>query len=133
VITHNRQPETCADAAENVVLVVRNGHVPECGPPPRIEDGPSASVFTLCFRTDLADQLVLQYDPKPEVGILRSGDIGWDIRFEIRDNVLNATGAIFGDGELTMVAAAWEMWTRRKLELPLYYRLAAKLKAANEN
>jgi hypothetical protein len=133
MIAHHTSPDARADIAHDVVLVVKNVHAAECGPAPRVEDGPDAKVLTLYFRSDMADQLVLQYDPKKKIGILRSGDIGWDNKFEIRDDVLNTAGAIFGNGELTMVAAAWEMWTGGKLQLPPYYKLAAKLRAANES
>jgi hypothetical protein len=121
------QPKSTETPADDVVLVVKNIHGSE--PPPRLEDGPDAKVFTAYFRSDMANQLVLQYDPKTRRGILRGGDTGWDRKFEIRDDELCTAGALFGDGELTLVATTFEVWTRRKLRLPPYYKIGEQIRA----
>jgi hypothetical protein len=125
MIAHIKPPEPPADT----VLVVKNIHIAECGPPPRLVDDSDARVLTLYFRSGMADQLLLQYDPKKRIGILRGGDTGWDNEIEIRDDALT-TNTILSDDELSMIEAAWKMWTRRDLQMPASYKLAEKLRRA---
>jgi hypothetical protein len=123
MIAHIKSPEPPADT----VLVVKNIHLAEAGPPPRLVDDGYTTLLTLYFTNDVGDQFVLQYDRNKRVGILRAGDAGWTHEIKIRNDAL-PTDIIFGFRELTVIAAVWEMWTGRKLAMPACYKFAEAIR-----
>jgi hypothetical protein len=108
MIAHNRQPETCADATENVVLVVRNGHMPECGSPPRLATSPNRETYTAYFEDELGDQWLIQIDRRLETGKLYGGDIDWNEPANVPDDVCEL---ILGPEVMTWIDLCWKAAT----------------------
>lgn len=121
---------TCAttDLPPDTVLLVKNTHCDECGKPPRVLD--ESKQLTLYVHNVHGEQVLVQYDRKKKVGLLRAGDKGWEDKFSIREDALYTSGVIFDFAELDVIAAAYKMWTSRELKLPLYHELPRLLREA---
>ena len=85
------------EPGDDVVLVVRNTHSPECGEPPRLQH-PTAGIYVGAFVGAYGDLWAIEIDRKAKTGVLRGGDIGWDTEITIKKNRIGG-GVILGEEE----------------------------------
>ena len=86
--------------AEKVIFTAVDKHSSECGKPPaRKNDG--AHQYCGYFENTFGEQWLFVYDKIQREGVMRGGDAGWDVEFDVKD------GAISGNLILSAVERQW--------------------------
>ncbi len=89
------------------MLVIHNRHIEECGAAPVIDTAQSQERLAY-FENSHGEQLIFTFDRESKVGIVRSGDAGWDIEYPVVDGVCDL--ALEPD-EALWLAAVWSAAT----------------------
>ncbi len=69
--------------AKKVILTIRNGHIEECGTPPRLALGEGK--WTCYFENVYGEQFIMQFDRNTDICRLWSGDVGWEEELRIEE------------------------------------------------
>jgi hypothetical protein len=76
-------------AEKEIILTINNGHIEECGAPPRLTLG--GGRWTCYFENVHGEQFIMQFDRNTDICRLWSGDVGWEEELrveEFRDTVI---------------------------------------------
>jgi hypothetical protein len=66
-----------------VILTIRNGHIEECGVPPKLNLGEGRR--TCYFENVYGEQFVIQFDRNTDICRLWSGDVGWKEELRVEE------------------------------------------------
>jgi hypothetical protein len=68
---------------EQVILTIDNGHIGECGSPPKLSLGEGKR--TCYFENVHGEQFIMQFDPSSNTCRLWSGDVGWEEELRVEE------------------------------------------------
>jgi hypothetical protein len=86
------------------MISIHNNHVPQCGDPPIIDTG-NTREYVGYFANSWGEQLIFTFDRETGIGILRSGDCGWNETCIVENGVCKEL--VLGPAESMWLAACW--------------------------
>ena len=67
---------------KEVILTIRNGHIEECGAPPKLT---LDRKWTCYFENVYGEQFIMQFDRNADLCRLWSGDVGWEEELRVEE------------------------------------------------
>jgi hypothetical protein len=87
------------------LLTINNLHAPDCGVPPHVWQVGDPNLYVGYFEGPNGDQWVFTYDRDARRGILRGGDITWNMAVRVEAGV--AHDLVLEPSEAMWLRAAW--------------------------
>jgi hypothetical protein len=100
-----------SEAADAMLLQVRNRHAAEAGTPPRIVDL-DATQYVGYFENGYGEQALFVYDRDAGMGKLHLGDAGWETAHAVING--GVPDLVLSESELLWVRTCWQAATGRR-------------------
>lgn len=89
---------------QQFLFFVKNGHSPDCGPPPSINGDTPRRRYSY-FQNEYGEQIIFEYNMDTKTGTVWMGDAGWNEPHEVVNGIPH--GLVMNRSEAMWLSACW--------------------------